>query len=212
MRSLYLVEMAGSAVFAITGVLAATRRGLDVVGAVMLGIVTAIGGGTLRDLVVGVPPFWIADFNYVWAACAGALAAFWIGWLFRGVLTGILYLDAVGAALFTVAAADKVLGLAGSAPVAVLMGVLTGIGGGLIRDVLAGRPTLIMSRDIYATPIVLGCSVFVLLRRVAPQFAAADVVAMGLILLGRAAAIRLHLQMPEWLTARDAGTTSRQEQ
>lgn len=211
MRSLYLVEMAGSAVFAITGVLAATRRGLDVVGAVMLGIVTAIGGGTLRDLVVGVRPFWIADFNYVWAACTGALAAFWIGWRFRGVLTGILYLDAVGAALFTVAAADKVLGLTGSAPVAVLMGVLTGIGGGLIRDVLAGRPTLIMSRDIYATPIVLGCSLFVLLRRFAPEFMAADVVAMALILLGRAAAIRLHLQIPEWLTARDAGPTSRQE-
>ncbi len=173
--------MAGIAVFAISGVLAVTRRGLDVVGAVMLGLVTALGGGTVRDLVIGVRPFWITDFNYVWAACAGALAAFWIGWLFRSVLKGILYLDALGAALFAIAAASKVLLLTGSAPVAVVMGVLTGIGGGLIRDALAGLETLLMSREIYATPIVFGCSIFVTLRTLVPAFANADVVGMALI-------------------------------
>jgi uncharacterized membrane protein YeiH len=195
--------MAGSAVFAISGVLAVTRRGLDVVGAVMLGIVTAIGGGTMRDLVIGVRPFWVADFNYVWAACGGALAAFWIGWLFRSGLKGVLYLDAIGAALFAVAAANKVLLLTGSAPVAVLMGMLTGIGGGLIRDVLAGRQTLLMSRDIYATPILFGCSVFVILRDLAPGFKQAEVVATTVILAGRALAIYRHMQMPAWLTAQD---------
>jgi uncharacterized membrane protein YeiH len=204
MTSSYYVEMAGSAVFAISGVLAVTRRGLDIVGAVMLGIVTAIGGGTVRDLVIGIRPFWIADFNYVWAACAGALAAFWIGWLFRTALKGVLYLDALGAALFAIAAANKVLLLTGSAPVAVVMGVLTGIGGGLIRDVLAGRPTLLMGRDIYATPIMIGCASFVLLRAFVPTFAYADVAGMVLIFTGRALAIHQHLQMPVWLTAQDA--------
>jgi uncharacterized membrane protein YeiH len=204
MRSYYYVEMAGSAVFAISGVLAVTRRGLDVVGAVMLGLVTAIGGGTVRDLVVGVRPFWIADFNYVWSACAGALAAFWIGWLFRSALNGVLYLDALGAALFAIAATSKVLVLTGSAPVAVVMGVLTGIGGGLIRDVLAGRQTLLMGRDIYATPIVVGCAMFVLLRAFVPAFPYTEVVAMALIFAVRALAIHQHLQMPLWLTAQDA--------
>ena len=204
MRSYYYVEMAGIAVFAISGVLAVTRRGLDVVGAVMLGLVTAIGGGTVRDLVIGVRPFWITDFNYVWAACAGALAAFWIGWLFRSVLNGVLYLDALGAALFAIAAASKVLLLTGSAPVAVVMGVITGIGGGLIRDALAGRETLLVSRDIYATPIVFGCSIFVMLRTLVPAFANADVVGMALIFAIRALAIHQHLQMPRWLTAQDA--------
>jgi uncharacterized membrane protein YeiH len=204
MPSHYYIEMAGSAVFAISGVLAVTRRGLDVVGAVMLGLVTAIGGGTVRDLVVGVRPFWIADFNYVWSACAGALAAFWIGWLFRSALNGVLYLDALGAALFAIAATSKVLVLTGSAPVAVVMGVLTGIGGGLIRDVLAGRQTLLMGRDIYATPIVVGCAMFVLLRAFVPAFPYTEVVAMALIFAVRALAIHQHLQMPLWLTAQDA--------
>jgi uncharacterized membrane protein YeiH len=197
----YYVEMVGIAVFAISGVLAVTRRGLDVVGAVMLGLVTAVGGGTVRDLVIGVEPFWIVDFNYVWAACAGALLAFWIGWLFRGALTSVLYLDAIGAALFAITAANKVLVLTGSAPVAVMMGVLTGIGGGLIRDVLAGRPTLLMGRDIYATPIVIGCGTFVMLRAYSPAFPYADVFGIALIFAGRAVAIHQHLQMPLWLTA-----------
>ena len=204
MPSHYFVEIAGSAIFAVSGVLAVTRRGLDVVSALLLGIVTAIGGGTLRDLIIGVRPFWVVDFNYVWAACIGALAAFWVGWLFRSALKGVLYLDAVGAGLFTIAAAGKVLALTGSPGVAVVLGVLTGIGGGLIRDVLAGRQTLLMSRDIYATPIMLGCAVFVMLRDVAPTFPYAPLVGMGLIVTGRALAIHYHWQMPLWLTAQDA--------
>jgi uncharacterized membrane protein YeiH len=195
--------MIGTAVFAITGVLAVTRRGLDVFGALVLGIVTALGGGTVRDLIIGAKPFWINDFNYVWAAAAGALAAFWIGSLFRDVYRGLLYLDAVGAALFAVTAADKVLSLNLGAPVAVTMGVLTGIGGGLIRDVLAGRPTLLMSREIYATPILLGCVAFVLLRAAAPPFQYASGIAFAIIFGVRALAIHRHLEMPSWLTHRE---------
>ena len=192
--------MAGTAVFAITGVLAVTRRGLDVIGALVLGIVTALGGGTVRDLIIDVQPIWIADFNYVWAAAIGALAAFWIGSLFRDVFRGLLYLDALGAALFGITAANKVLLLDFSGPVAVAMGVLTGIGGGLIRDVLAGRPTLLMSREIYATPILLGCIAYVLLRDVAPY---PYVIGFAIIFGIRALAIYRHLEMPAFLTNRD---------
>ena len=196
--------MVGTAVFAITGVLAVTRRGLDVFGALVLGIVTALGGGTVRDLIIGARPFWLDDFNYVWAAAAGALAAFSIGSLFRNTYRGLLYLDAVGAALFAVTAANKVLSLNLSAPVAVAMGVLTGIGGGLIRDVLAGRPTLLMSREIYATPILLGCIAFVLLRGLTPPVPYAAVIGAAIIFLVRALAIYRHLEMPPWLTHRDS--------
>lgn len=200
----YYFEMVGTAVFAITGVLAVTRRGLDVFGALVLGIVTALGGGTVRDLIIGARPFWIDDFNYVWAAAAGALAAFSIGSLFRNTYRGLLYLDAVGAALFAVTAANKVLLLNLSAPVAVAMGVLTGIGGGLIRDVLAGRPTLLMSREIYATPILLGCIAFVLLRSATPPLPYAAAIGAAIIFLVRALAIYRHLEMPAWLTHRDS--------
>lgn len=203
MRSLYYVEMLGTAVFAITGVLAVTRRGLDMFGAVMLGIVTALGGGTVRDVILSVPPIWLTDFNYAWAACLGALAAFWIGWVFRNALDTVLYLDALGAALFAIAAANKVLMLGHSGPVAVVMGILTGIGGGLLRDVLAGRQTLLVSRDIYATPILAGCVLFVMLRKYVPQFDWPDVAGIVVIFGIRAIAIHRHLQMPRWLTAQD---------
>jgi uncharacterized membrane protein YeiH len=199
----YYFEMIGTAVFAITGVLAVTRRGLDIFGAAVLGIVTALGGGTVRDLIIGAPPFWLGDFNYVWAAVAGALAAFWIGVRFRNTYHGLLYLDALGAALFAVTAAEKVLARDLIGPVAVIMGVLTGIGGGLIRDVLAGRPTLLMSRDIYATPILLGCIVFVVLRTSVPAVAYPGAIGFAIIFGLRAIAIHRHMQMPDWLTHRD---------
>ena len=202
MRSLYYVEMVGTAVFAISGVLAVTRRGLDMFGALILGIVTALGGGTLRDIVLGVPPIWTADFNYVWAACLGALAAFWIGWVFRSAFDAVLYLDAFGAALFAVAAANKALMLGQGASVAVVMGVLTGIGGGLMRDVLAGRQTLLMSRDIYATPILAGCVLFVILRDHL-TLRNADLAGIVTIFTLRAVAIHWHLHMPAWLTAQE---------
>ena len=199
----YYFEMLGTAVFAITGVLAVTRRGLDVFGALVLGVVTALGGGTVRDLIIGVQPFWIDDFNYVWVGGLGALAAFWVGSIFSSAYSGLLYLDALGAALFAITAANKVLLLDFSGPVAVTMGVLTGIGGGLLRDVLAGRPTLLMSREIYATPILLGCIAFVFLRGAAPAFPYAGGIGFTIIFGMRALAIRRHLEMPAWLTHRD---------
>ena len=197
---MYLIEMVGTGVFAATGVLAVSRRGLDVVGAITLGLVTAVGGGTVRDLLMRYPVFWFENFDYVWAALAGALAAFFLSAVIRNVYRGLLYLDAFGAALFAIAAANKAL-LAPelSAPIAVILGVLTGIGGGLLRDVLAGRPTLLMSREIYATPILIGCTAFVVLREWTPGFPYAAAVGATLIFVIRALAISLHLEMPAWL-------------
>jgi uncharacterized membrane protein YeiH len=200
---MYAIEMLGTAVFAVTGVLAVSRRGLDVFGAIALGLVTALGGGTLRDVLIDAPIFWFADFNYVWSSIAGAVAAFWIGAAFRSTFTILLYLDALGAALFAISAANKVLLVGHAAPIAVLMGILTGIGGGLLRDVLAGRPTLLMSREIYATPILLGCTAFVLLRPLAATSAWAGLAGFGVIFGLRALAIWRHLEMPAWLTQRE---------
>jgi uncharacterized membrane protein YeiH len=204
MTSMYFVEMLGTTVFAMTGVLAVSRRGLDLVGAIMLGLVTAVGGGTVRDVLMRYPIFWFQDFSYVWAALVGALAAFFLTAMVQNLQRTLLYLDALGAALFTIAAANKALLDPGfSAPVAVILGLLTGIGGGLIRDVLAGRPTLLMSREIYATPIVIGCTVFVLLREFVPDFRHAGGVGASVIFGVRALAIWHRLEMPVWLVKRD---------
>jgi len=200
MTLLYVLEIFGTVVFAISGVFAVTRRGLDVIGALALGIVTALGGGTVRDLIIATAPFWIVDSNYLWAAAAGALLAFSLGGLIRSTQRAVLYADGLGAALFAVAAVDKTLSMQFPESVAVLMGVLTGIGGGLIRDVLAGRPTLLMSRDIYATPILLGCVTLVALRHLAPDIPYSAAIAVTVIFGIRALAIYKHLEMPVWLT------------
>jgi uncharacterized membrane protein YeiH len=201
---MYLVELFGSAVFAMTGVIAVSKRGLDVIGALILGLVTAVGGGTVRDVLMRYPVFWFQDFSYVWAALIGGLVAFFLTAVIQNLQRSLLYLDAVGAALFAIAAANKALLDPGfSPPVAVILGLMTGIGGGLLRDVLAGRPTLLMSREIYATPIVIGCSAFVTLRELTPDFQHAATVGLTLIIGVRALAIWFHLEMPGWLVKRD---------
>jgi len=202
---LYYFEMLGTAIFAITGVLVVTRRGLDVFGALVLGLVTALGGGTARDVLLRVPVFWIQDINYLWAGLMGALGAFFLGALLRNTSGLLLYLDALGAALFAMSAAEKVMSIHTHPAVAVIMGILTGIGGGLARDVLADRPTLLMSRDIYATPILLGCTAYVMLRHFAPRYPYTSIVGFAVIFGFRALAIHFHLEMPRWLTHVEEG-------
>jgi uncharacterized membrane protein YeiH len=200
---MHVIELIGSAVFAMTGVLAVSRRGLDVVGALTLGAVTAVGGGTIRDLLMRYPIFWFGDFDYLWAALVGAVFAFFLSAIARNAYRGLLYLDALGAALFAVAATDKALvGASLSGPIAVILGVVTGIGGGLLRDVLAGRQTLLMSREIYATPILLGCSLHVLLRSMPAVVPQAAAISTAFIFILRALAIWLHLEMPAALVQR----------
>ena len=202
MPLLYDLQMLGTAVFAATGVLAVNRRGLDVFGGVVLGIVTSLGGGTVRDLIIRAPVFWLVDTNYLLVAIVAAIVAFFASRWIRSTYTLLLYLDALGAALFGIQATEKVLGLQHGPMIAVSMGVLTSIGGGLVRDVLAGRPTLLMSREIYATPILLGCVLYIALRATALDRNAILVVAVAIIFCIRAAAIRWHVEMPAWLTSR----------
>ena len=199
---LYFQQMLGTAVFAITGVLAIHKAGVDVFGAVVLGIITAIGGGTIRDLLLDQPIFWIADFNYIWVALIAGLLAFFLTQKFQQRYQLLLYLDGFAAALFGIVATEKVLGLQLAAPFAVMMGVLTSIGGGIARDVLARRASLLMSREIYATPILLGCTLYVLLRDVFPTIQVAGWIALIFTSGLRFLAIYKELQMPAILSTR----------
>ena len=202
-RTLYELQMIGTAVFAVTGVLAVNRRGLDALGGTVLGTVTALGGGTIRDVIIRAPVFWLVDTNYLLVAVVASLVAFFASRLVKTTYTLLLYLDALGAAMFAIQATDKVLALQFAPAIAVAMGVLTGIGGGLLRDVLAGRQTLLMSRDVYATPILLGCLLYVALRNTALASVPILTVSIGFIFCMRAAVIHWHVQMPGWLTNRD---------
>lgn len=193
----------GAAVFAVTGVLAAARQNMDVMSFVIVGVVTAVGGGTLRDLMLDEPLFWLEDSSYLYVAALAAMATFFFEQRFRSTLRAFLYLDAIATALFTVLAIDKTLRLGFAPGIAVVMGVITGIGGGIIRDVLTGQPTILMRRELYMTPILLGGALYVGLRHTTPLDPDGVAwLAMLTIVTIRLGAIRFGWAFPDWLTYR----------
>lgn len=142
----------GTAIFAVTGALAAGRKRMDIFGMIVLGAVTAVGGGTMRDVVLGhYPVFWVTDMNYllIAAATCALMFAFRGKWVENNYL--LPYADAVGLAVFTVIGFQKGYYVTGKYSVGILMGVTTGVVGGMLRDVLAGEIPLILRREIYAS-------------------------------------------------------------
>ena len=170
----YLLGMAGTVAFAATAIAAVAPKRIDVYGAVVMGVITAIGGGTLRDLILDAPVFWTTDLNYIWVAIAASLVTFFASkTMTRGqIYRSMLYLDGLGAAMFSIQATHKVMELNFGMPLApILLGITTAIGGGLIRDVLAGNTTLLMRQEIYAIPVTIGCIVYAVLITFYPQYA-----------------------------------------
>ncbi len=202
----YWIGMAGTVAFAVTAVLAVAPKGIDIFGASVMGIITAIGGGTVRDVILDVPVFWSTDLNYIWVALGASLAAFAANSLFtrKEIYSLMLYIDGLGVSLFAIQATDKVWGLDFGRPLApIILGIVTAIGGGLIRDMLAGRQTLLMKRDLYATPVLIGCTFFVIILEILPEYRFAGAVGCILLIFGiRAAAIHWNLSFPEWLTTK----------
>jgi uncharacterized membrane protein YeiH len=200
----YFIGMTAMAAFAMAGVLAAARKDMDIVSLTVLGVVTAVGGGTLRDLLMSTEVFWMVDFNGVWVAIAASICAFYLERHLRdeSVWTLILYLDAFGLALFGVQSIDKALALQFAAPVAVVMATITGIGGGLIRDVLTQRPNLLLSREIYATAIIAGSIFYVALLGLTGKTTVATLAGFAFTFIFRALAIYRHWRMPKWMILR----------
>lgn len=198
----YVIGMAATAAFAMSGVLAVARKDMDVIGLTFMGVVTAIGGGTLRDLLLDTPVFWVVDFNFVWIAIIASLLAFSFERYMRAesVLLAILYLDAFGIALFGVQAIDKALLMEFSAPVAVVMATLTAIGGGLIRDVLAQRQNLLLSHEIYVSTIIAGSLLYLGLLGLFGKTLLTSIGGVGFTFAFRSLAIYRHWRMPKWLT------------
>lgn len=201
---IYYLELIGIAAFSISGVIAAGKKDMDIFSIVVLGVVTAIGGGTLRDVIVDTSPvFWIADLTYLWVAIAASILTFFLIRYIDHLLRLLLFLDAFGLSLFTILAAEKTIGLGFSNPVAVLMGVMTGIAGGMIRDMLTGRMPLILGKEFYATPALLGAIVFAVSNDTFPFHDVNRLFAIGVIFILRASAIQWGLYYPRWLTYRE---------
>lgn len=157
------LDFAGVAVFGATGALAAAREKHDLVTFAFFAAITGVGGGTLRDLLIGAPVFWVQDWRYI-AVCLGAAVAIWLlgyrPWRFRL----LLWLDAAGTAAYAVMGAAKAMALGVSPLICIVMGTLTACFGGIIRDLLAGQPSILLRREITVSAAILAAVVYVLLR------------------------------------------------
>jgi uncharacterized membrane protein YeiH len=196
-----LLDIAGIAVFALSGALVAARERQTFVTMAFFALVTGVGGGTIRDLLIDAPVFWITD-PWVAAVCLGTALFAWFTpvRIWEGKLLD--YADALGLAAYAVLGSAKAVAY-GIPPVpAALMGVITGCVGGIIRDVVAGRPSIIMQPELYVTAAALTASLTVIGGMLAEMLDIADVwvwgaaFAAGFIL--RAAAIRYELGLPSY--------------
>lgn len=188
------LDYAGVAVFAASGALAAARAKQTIVTFVFFAAVTGVGGGTLRDLLIGAPVFWIHRSDYL-GVCLIAAAMVWLLRADRWRLRTLLWLDAIGLAAYAVIGAAKAASY-GIPPVAqVAMGVLTASFGGIVRDLLANEPSVLLSREIYVSAAALAAGTFVIAAMfVDPLIAAVAGFAAGFAL--RAAALGFDLALP----------------
>ncbi|CZF84693.1 membrane protein [Grimontia sp. AD028] len=195
---LYILDMFGTAVFAISGVLLASKLRMDPFGMIVLAMVTAIGGGTIRDMALGATPvFWVNQPEYLWMILVTCILSMLLirqprrlPWYFLPVA------DAIGLAVFVAIGVDKALSYGASPMVAVIMGVITGCGGGIIRDVLAREIPMLFRTEVYATACIAGGIIHTVALAANVDVEIASIAGMITTLLIRLAAIRWHLSLP----------------
>jgi uncharacterized membrane protein YeiH len=162
---LYILDLLGVAVFALSGALAAGRAGLDLLGVVVIASITAIGGGTLRDLLLNRHPiFWIENPTYLVVIFTTALCTVAYVGVWPPPGDALLVADALGLALFAISGAQIAEEDQLSPIIVVLMGTMTGVAGGVLRDVLTARIPLLLRGDIYATAAIAGVALYLLLQ------------------------------------------------
>ncbi len=159
MNPILFFDYAGVAVFAATGALAASRKELDIIGFLFLASVTGVGGGTFRDLILGLTPvFWVREPGYILVCASVAVLVFFTAHLFESRWRLLLWLDAVGLAAYCVLGAQIGLTVTGSPAIAIVTGILTATFGGILRDLLANEPSVLLRPEVYVTAALVGAA------------------------------------------------------
>lgn len=154
---LYWVDLAGVAVFAVSGTLMAFKKHMDGFGVIVLASVTAIGGGTLRDMILNVPVYWLTDPNFFYVILVAAISTiFMLRWTHWFPLRYLLLADAIGLAFFNMMGLQKALSMGTTPFVAIILGAMTGVFGGLIRDVICREIPLVLKGELYAMTCIAG--------------------------------------------------------
>lgn len=191
-----VIEFLGTVAFAISGIRLASAKEFDWFGAIVVGFVTAVGGGTLRDLLLDIPPFWLQSSVYLW----GTILAFAFVLLFRKILVHlnntIFWFDCIGLGLFTVVGFEKALSAGQPFWVCILMGTITGAFGGIIRDTLINEIPIIFRKELYAFACILGGIVFMLCVSLNVEMILSQIIVFVTVVLVRVLATRYHWSLP----------------
>lgn len=196
---IHVLDLFGVAVFAVSGALSAGRKSMDVFGVIVVAVVTAIGGGTIRDVLLDRHPvFWIADPTYLIVILVAAIATVVFTRFQRPPRVSLLVADAFGLGLFSIVGARIAHEAGAPAVIAILMGAVTGSAGGLLRDILCAEIPLILRRDIYALASLIGATIYVLLEEAGLALAVSAPVGAATVFLLRLAALKWNLQVPSF--------------
>lgn len=195
----YALELLGTFFFAISGAIVIRDQHNDLFGATFTGFVTAIGGGTLRDMMLGSYPLvWIGDINFVYSILAGAVIAYlFFKWLARLTRT-LLVFDTLGISFFTILGVEKSLSLGVRPEIAAIMGMFSAIMGGVIRDVLTNETPVLFRKEIYATACLMGAILYLVLYRFDVDRNINLLISSGIILIIRFVAVKYHLALPNF--------------
>ncbi len=198
MNIIYAFDLIGTVVFAISGALSAKNKGMDLFGALVIASVTAIGGGTLRDLLIGSTPVgWLNDLNYSVCIFVGVLLSMLFNKGFKKIRDALFLFDTIGIAVFTIIGLEKSLSLGVHPFMALMMGTVTAVFGGVIRDILVNDVPLIFRKEIYATACVSGGVVYLTLNYFSVPVNIIQLSTVGIIMAIRIVSIRFNLALPK---------------
>jgi uncharacterized membrane protein YeiH len=195
-RLIHFFDVLAAVVFAVSGALVASRKGMDVMGFMWLAVITGVGGGTVRDLILNVPVFWVENPVHVSACLVTAVVMHFVAPLVESRYKTLLWFDAFGLALVTVAGTVKAGDVGAPALVAIAMGAVTGAVGGIIRDTLGHVPSVLLRHEIYITASVLGGCTYVALNGLALNRVVAMMAAFLVTFSVRGLAIKFGWSLP----------------
>jgi uncharacterized membrane protein YeiH len=195
-RLVHFFDVLAAVVFAVSGALVASRKGLDVMAFMWFAVITGVGGGTVRDVILNVPVFWVQNPVYVSACLLTAAAMHFVAPRVESRHRTLLWFDAFGLALVTIAGTVKALDVGAPGLVAIVMGVVTGSVGGIMRDTLGQVPSVILRHEIYVTASLLGACTFVTWNALSPARPAAMVAGFLVTCALRGLAIKYGWSLP----------------
>ncbi len=193
----FVIDILGTIAFAVSGVLVAMEKKLDIFGVFIIAFVTAVGGGTLRDMLIGSNPvFWMRDYSYISIITGTVVFAVLFAKHLHNFRKTLLVFDAIGIGLFTMVGVEKGLAYDLLPIMCIALGTVTACFGGVIRDILCNQIPAVFSKEIYATPCILGGIVYFILMRLPFEDAYAYSIAIMVIIVVRLLALRFGISLP----------------